>query len=522
MRTVGVTTNVYEDGHVALLKELPSEHAFEEHQIPRITCASPLCPNFDTYIGAGCIVVTIEPPANLTLSFVPSNPRANLNDLQESPLDNRRSLRRRAEHYALWLHLTCLEAHCSNRHEPLERGVFETPTLNLPLATESHLIHPDPRPFIAGTKCIHMDSASLQALYKWQGVIQLEKALSFQDEDGNQRFYINDDMDAVYLVEEYSKVEGSVGGTRVEITGAQARGQSLSWVLRRIGCLRTMALRENAESVILRGSIDFAMSVDRRVEQLEKSFGQETQGRPARETSKTGEIETERSDHRHIEGLEMIDWALSRPYSSTAAENDNLGDGLIDRYDSSKWAALSPEDATLIFWNRVPWHLGLPNGQVWVRFPARVVRMTNPIQDMESPSASETTSEAEIWPTNEARSRASSSPSDDELPLWERSLLRMGRYRLTRSESEIDWDEGLLSAASPIRDTPSVLDSMQSEEEEDDMSQANGTSSEAEDTILEADSLSSEADGTSPEIDSNTDEAHGASSDSESISSEAS
>ena len=246
----------------------------------------------------------------------------------------------------------------------------------------------------------------------------------------------------------------------MEVTGAQARGQLLSMVLRRIGCLWTIALREKAKSAIMRGSVEFAMSVDRRVEQIEESLRQETQRMPAHERRKTGEIETRRSDHRYIEELEMIDWTLSRPSSSTAAENDNLGDGLIDRYDSSKWGALSPEDATLIFWNRVPWHLGLPNGQVWVRFPARVVRMTNPIQDKETASASETTSEAEIWPTNEARSGASSSPSDDELPLWEKSLLRMGRYRLTRSESEIDRGEGLLSADSPLKDTSWEPDSM--------------------------------------------------------------
>ena len=329
-------------------------------------------------------------------------------------------------------------------------------------------------------------------------------------------------MDAVYLVEEHSKVEGNVGGIRVEVTGAQARGQLLSMLLRRIGCLRTTALREKAKSGIMRGSVEFAMSVDRRIEQIEESSRQETQRTPTHERHKTGDIETGRSDEHHIEGLEMIDWALSRPFSSTAAENDNLGDGLIDRYDSSKWGALSPEDANLIFWNRVPWHLGLPNGQVWVRFPARVVRMTDPIQDKETASASETTSEAEIWPTNEARSRASSSPFDDGLPLWEKSLLKMGRYRLTRSESEIDRDEGLLSADSPMKDTTSEPDSMQSEGEEDDMSEANGTSSEAEDSMSEAESLSSEVDDASSEIDSDMDEAHGPSSDSDSISSEAS
>ena len=87
------------------------------------------------------------------------------------------------------------------------------------------------------------------------------------------------------------------------------------------------------------------------------------------------------SDHRHAEGLEIFDWTLSRPYSSTAAENDFLGDGLIERSDRSKQRALNPEDATLLFRNRVPWHLGLSNGQTWARFPARGVRMSNPIQD---------------------------------------------------------------------------------------------------------------------------------------------
>ena len=87
------------------------------------------------------------------------------------------------------------------------------------------------------------------------------------------------------------------------------------------------------------------------------------------------------SDHRHVEGLEMIDWTLSRPYSSIAAENDFLGDGFIDRSDRSKQGDLNPEDATLLFRNRIPWHLGFSNGRTWARFPARVVQMTNPIQD---------------------------------------------------------------------------------------------------------------------------------------------
>lgn len=69
--------------------------------------------------------------------------------------------------------------------------------------------------------------------------------------------------------------------------------------------------------------------------------------------------------------------------------------------------------------------------------------MTNPIQNEGSTVASETTSEDEIWPMNEARARASPSAPDDEPPLWEKSLLNMGRSRLTRSESEIDREDEL-------------------------------------------------------------------------------
>ena len=69
--------------------------------------------------------------------------------------------------------------------------------------------------------------------------------------------------------------------------------------------------------------------------------------------------------------------------------------------------------------------------------------MTNPIQDEGSTVASETTSEDEIWLMNEARAPASPSAANDELPLWEQSLLNMGRSRLTRSESEIDREDEL-------------------------------------------------------------------------------
>lgn len=69
--------------------------------------------------------------------------------------------------------------------------------------------------------------------------------------------------------------------------------------------------------------------------------------------------------------------------------------------------------------------------------------MTSPIQEEGSTVASETTSEDEIWLMNEARAPASPSAPKDELPLWEQSLLNMGRSRLTRSESEIDREDEL-------------------------------------------------------------------------------
>lgn len=92
----------------------------------------------------------------------------------------------------------------------------------------------------------------------------------------------------------------------------------------------------------------------------------------------------------------MVDWTLSRPDSSIAAENNNLGDGLIRRYDKTKCGTLSPEDATLVFWNRIPGRLGPPNGQTWVRLRAQVVRMSVMMPDDVSTLASEATSEVDI------------------------------------------------------------------------------------------------------------------------------
>ena len=65
---------------------------------------------------------------------------------------------------------------------------------------------------------------------------------------------------------------------------------------------------------------------------------------------------TDLSEEGHIEGPEFILWKLSRPDPTTAAENTNLDDGLIPRYDATKLGSFSPEDAMLIFWNRVSWH----------------------------------------------------------------------------------------------------------------------------------------------------------------------
>lgn len=115
---------------------------------------------------------------------------------------------------------------------------------------------------------------------------------------------------------------------------------------------------------------------------------------------------------------------------------------------------------------------------------------------------------------NEARSQASSPKSEHELPHWEKSLLDMGRFRLTRSESEIDQEENLLSADFVMEDTPSELDSIRSED--DAMSEANGTSSEADGSMSEVDATSPAShDAYLPDVD-------GASSDSKSTWSEAS
>lgn len=185
---------------------------------------------------------------------------------------------------------------------------------------------PDPRSLIAGTENLCLDSPSLQTLYKWQGIKQLERALTFQD--GNRGFYINDDVDAAYLVKEHAMLRGLFQGSLVEVTGAQARGQLLSMLLRHIDGRKTEALRKNAEFAKQLGYVEFAMIVERSVEQMEEASeeGAEMKARGASHTvlvqSSNAANETGASDKTNIEGLEKIQWAMIRPCSSTAADND--------------------------------------------------------------------------------------------------------------------------------------------------------------------------------------------------------
>lgn len=496
----------FDEKHIALLQELPSEEALERCKIPHITCASPFCPNFDRSIEAGSTIVAIEPKKNLTMPYVPYKPIACLDEVYESPLDGNNNWRGRGEHDVLWLHLTCLEAHSSHRHEYLEPRYSECPTLDQPLAAEAEIIQPDPRSFTAGTEAVHLDSPSLQTLYKWKGVVQLEKALAFEDD--NKGFYINGDEDAAYIVEEHSKVRGNVHGIRVETTGAQARGQLLSVLLRRIDGRKTEILKREAEKASNHGHVEFAMTVERRIAQLENDQRQAAASAgPTGKWRERGQQEGNTSNEAHIEGLEMVQWTLSRPCSSTAAENDNLGEGLIPRYDTNKWGALSPEDATLIFWNRVPWRLGPPNGHLWLRFPARVVRMSAAIPDDASTLASDTASKVETWPMSEARPRRSSPESAYEPRHWEKALIRMGRFRLTRSKSEIDRDENVSSADLQMDDSCSGLDSTWSSEGSK-VSEAGDSSPETHDSRSKVDEF--------PEVDLSMSEGDGASSDSES------
>lgn len=256
------------------MQEVPSEEAQKKLRIPNITitCASPLCPNFDNLIEAKSIVVAIEPEKNLAMSYVPLKPIAGLDEIHDSPIDGSKNWRGRGEHNVLWFHLTCLEALSTKQHDCPEPGPSEFPTMSQPLAAMSRCIQPESRPFVAGTKYTHLGSPRVQTLYKWQGVVQLEKALAFQD--GNEGFYINDDMDAAYLVEKHSKLKGTVGRIPVEITGAQARGQLLSTLLRYIDGRKIEASKKKGESTSNHDYVKSAMTVDRRVENLGRLGGE--------------------------------------------------------------------------------------------------------------------------------------------------------------------------------------------------------------------------------------------------------
>ena len=477
------------EGHIALLKELPSEESHERYSIPHITCASPICPSFDRFIETGSLIISIEPEKNLALHYVPLEPVAGLDEVHNSPLDGNDNHRGRGKHNVLWFHLVCLEALCIHRHDPSDPDPFTFPTLIQPLAAESRRIQPDLRPFTGGIEPTHLKSPTLQTLYKWQGVVQLERALAFNDE--NQGFYINDDMDAAYLVEEHSKLRGELEGDQLEVTGAEARGQPLSMLLRHIDGRKAYVLRRKGEQIVNGGSVEFAMSLERRVQQMEGAAEEEA-----------ANDKRDLSEEAHIDGLELIPWTLSRLNSTTAAENANLDVGLIPHYDATKWGTLSPEDADLIFWNRVPWHLGLPNGHIWVTFSARVVRMSLAIPDDVSTLASEVTEEDRVWPMHEARSTSPArySPPQD-LPLWEQNLAILKNASRTPPESE-----GAESESSRYGDDLSMQDSYDGDVN-GSASKDGGVAGEDEDSSMDGDVAGEDEDNSmedgsgSPEVD---------------------
>ena len=74
------------------------------------------------------------------------------------------------------------------------------------------------------------------------------------------------------------------------------------------------------------------MSVERRTEQMEEIERNELVGEVhGHGLTATGENDSE----TYIKGLEMVHWTLSRPSSTISAENENLGDRLIPRYNRS-------------------------------------------------------------------------------------------------------------------------------------------------------------------------------------------
>lgn len=301
------------------------------------TCGSPLCPQFDSHIEAGSYRVAIEPRANLGLSYIPSKPIASLEDVHDSPIDGIENLRGRGLESVLWMHLTCLETHQNRRHNDMKPEYLQFPTLHQPLACRARLIYPESRLFNTTKRLLHLESPNIQTLYKWQGTVQLEKALAF--EDNNEGFFINDDEDAAYLIETCSKFRGSIKGIKVETTGAQARGQLLSVLLRYIDSRKLTALSRK-EAAVNKAHLEIATTVEREVTQLKEEERQEVEclrtaagialAGPTEQRSEIGQEEVEASNEAHIEGLEMNDWTLGRSDSTFPAMNDNLGDGLSE------------------------------------------------------------------------------------------------------------------------------------------------------------------------------------------------
>ena len=73
-------------------------------------------------------------------------------------------------------------------------------------------------------------------------------------------------MDAASLVEEHCKLRGTIEGDQVEVTGAEACGKHLLMLLCHINERKADVPRRKGEQIVNDGSVEFAMSLERRVQ----------------------------------------------------------------------------------------------------------------------------------------------------------------------------------------------------------------------------------------------------------------
>ena len=196
------------------------------------TCASPFCPSFDHPFVAGEYRVSIEPPDNALLKYIPTKPLADLATTCVSPISGEENLRGKGEHNCLWMHVACAEC--------LGIGQF------------SHIdrIRTERRSGILPGLDYGLDSPEIYAVLKWIAVAKgNEKRDKNPAGDEGRDYWCKDDGLAVYESRQEFDYAGRWKRVHVQVAANEVKDRLLSTVLTYTGVLKGRVEKLEADTI---------------------------------------------------------------------------------------------------------------------------------------------------------------------------------------------------------------------------------------------------------------------------------